>query len=268
MSKRYTESDKFKDKWYRQLSPKHKCLWEYMLACCNLAGIIELDLELFSFSIGAEIEIEDFKEFEKRILFIKDDLIFIKNFVLYQQGIKSLDELNPKNKVHNSILAILNKYNLLSPFQAPSKPQARGYSNSNSNSNSNSENFSENPITSTPLPPKREDPYTSPVINDFIRIYKEIYGQSPGLLTPQREKILELNRELPDFLISLPEVLKRLKKLYFKKAQYKPDIVWLLTESNFLKVKSGNYNYAEEESEIENIEIIKEAERELANEQK
>jgi len=65
----------------------------------------------------------------------------------------------------------------------------------------------------------------------------------------------------------LPEVLKRLKKLYFKKVQYKPDIVWLLKESNFLEVKSGNYNYAEE-NETENIEIIKEAERELANEQK
>jgi len=103
MSKRYTESDKFKDKWYRQLSPKHKCLWEYMLACCNLAGIIELDLELFSFSIGAEIKIDDFEKFEERILFIKDDLIFIKNFVLYQQCIKSLDELNPKNKVHKII---------------------------------------------------------------------------------------------------------------------------------------------------------------------
>ena len=67
MAKRFTDSEKFKDTWYRKLSPKHKCFWEFLLAECNHAGIIEIDLEFASFVIGETIEVEDLKPFQNKI---------------------------------------------------------------------------------------------------------------------------------------------------------------------------------------------------------
>lgn len=114
MAKRFTDTEKFKDKWYRRLTPVLKCLWEYLISECNHAGVLEIDLEAMSFHIGAEISLKDLKNFDDRIFFISDDLIFIPKFISFQYG-----ELNPENKVHRSVLDILNKYNL-----DPSKPLA------------------------------------------------------------------------------------------------------------------------------------------------
>ena len=66
MAKRFTDSEKFRNNWYRRLSPKHKCLWEYLLSECSISGIIELALESASFHIGVEIKNNDLKIFEEK----------------------------------------------------------------------------------------------------------------------------------------------------------------------------------------------------------
>lgn len=107
MAKRFTEAGKFKDTWYRKLKPKHKCIWEFVISECNHAGILEIDLESMSFHIGEEITLDDLNFFGDRFQFIKDDLIFIPKFIKYQYG-----DLNPENKVHRSVLSILDDYNI------------------------------------------------------------------------------------------------------------------------------------------------------------
>ena len=47
MVKRFTDTEKFKDRWYRNLTPKQKCIWEYMLSACDIAGFFEIDYEDF-----------------------------------------------------------------------------------------------------------------------------------------------------------------------------------------------------------------------------
>ena len=108
MSKRFTDTEKFSDTWYRKLSLLHKVIWEYLLAECNHAGILEnFDLEMMSFKIGAEVTKEDLQVFENRIIFISDDILFIPKFIQFQYG-----ELNPQSKVHASVLRELEKYNI------------------------------------------------------------------------------------------------------------------------------------------------------------
>lgn len=108
MAKRFTDTEKFSDKWYRKLSLLHKVVWEYLLAECNHAGILEnFDLEMMSFKIGAEVTQEDLKVFEGRIIFISDDVLFIPKFIEFQYG-----ELNPQSKVHASVLKELEKYSI------------------------------------------------------------------------------------------------------------------------------------------------------------
>lgn len=110
MVKRFTDTDKFKDKWYRSLTPKQKCIWEYLLAACDIAGFFEIDYEDISFHVGANVTRDDFEKFKDKVQFLTKDIIFIPNFVLFQQKINSLNELNPKNMCHKGIIDILNRH--------------------------------------------------------------------------------------------------------------------------------------------------------------
>ena len=117
MSKRFTDTEKFNNPWYRKLPIKYKILWEYLLSECNHAGFLKIDIDLISFKIGETITIDDLKNFENRITFIKDDLIFISKFIEFQYG-----ALNTENRVHNSVLKELKKYNLqgaIKPLTSP-----------------------------------------------------------------------------------------------------------------------------------------------------
>jgi len=50
MSKRFTDSTKWASKpWFRKLSPNAKLLWLYICDTCDVAGVIDLDLEMASF---------------------------------------------------------------------------------------------------------------------------------------------------------------------------------------------------------------------------
>ena len=112
MAKRFTDTEKFSDTWYRKLSLLHKVIWEYLLSECNHAGILEnFDLEMMSFKIGANITLEDLKIFDGRITFINDTTIFIPKFLDFQYGC-----FNPKNKVHLNVLKELDKYKISAPW--------------------------------------------------------------------------------------------------------------------------------------------------------
>lgn len=108
MAKRFTDTEKFSDTWYRKLSLLHKVIWEYLLAECNHAGILEnFDLEMMSFKIGAEVTKNDLEIFENRIIFISEDVLYIPKFIEFQYG-----TLNPQSKVHASVLRELDKYKI------------------------------------------------------------------------------------------------------------------------------------------------------------
>lgn len=108
MAKRFTDSNKFGDIWYRKLPLLQKVLWEFLLAECNHAGILtNFDLEMASFKIGAEITKEDLDFFENRVIFITENTLFIPKFIEFQYG-----EFNPKNRVHINVLKELDKYNI------------------------------------------------------------------------------------------------------------------------------------------------------------
>lgn len=108
MSKRFVDTERFRDPWYRRLTPVQKCIWEYALSECNIAGILVFDLEAMSFHIGAHIGPKDLEPFAERFIFIREDLIFIPKFIIYQNG----KTLNPANSAHKSIIAKLEEYGI------------------------------------------------------------------------------------------------------------------------------------------------------------
>jgi uncharacterized phage protein (TIGR02220 family) len=116
MAKRFTDSRKYRDPWFRKLSPIQKCVWDYMIHECNHAGIWEVDFELASFCIGTAIDEESIDWLKGRIYAISDEKWFIPNFIEFQYG-----ELNQENRVHKSVIDLLKKEGaykvLISPLQ-------------------------------------------------------------------------------------------------------------------------------------------------------
>lgn len=106
MASRFTESEKWRDKWFRRLSPGGKLLFLYLIDNCDLAGFIELDTDSAEFDTGLSREqIEAaVKEIEKCFI-RKDDWLWIKKFIRYQKNMN----LNPDNNAHKKIISILQE---------------------------------------------------------------------------------------------------------------------------------------------------------------
>ena len=117
MAKRFRDTGSWKKKWIRELNPEMKLFWFYLLDNCDHAGIWEVDIELASFQMDVELDEASILEaFNRKIIPFKTDKWFVPKFIVYQYG-----ELNENNRVHNSVINILNKYGLykgrVSPLQ-------------------------------------------------------------------------------------------------------------------------------------------------------
>lgn len=108
MAKRFTDTEKWKDPWFRKLSPNSKVLWFFLTENCDQAGFWKKDYELASFFCGYEIT-EDhlLKAFNQEKIRIKDHKTHVElcDFVSFQYG-----NLSPDCRPHRPILDLLSKY--------------------------------------------------------------------------------------------------------------------------------------------------------------
>ena len=105
-----TDTDKWKKRFVRELSPQHKLLWFYILDDCNHAGIWEVDIEVASIRVGYELVYDMLPQsfLDKIEIFDNGDKWFIPDFIDFQYG-----ELNPNSNVHKSVIQLLERYNLM-----------------------------------------------------------------------------------------------------------------------------------------------------------
>lgn len=109
MPKRFTETSKWDDPWYRKLSPEFKLGWQYLTDRCDVAGVIELDRELANFRIGAEIDWDGLLvASDGRIEKLPKDKLWIASFCAFQYG-----ELSEACNAHKPVFASLRKHSLL-----------------------------------------------------------------------------------------------------------------------------------------------------------
>lgn len=109
MSKRFTDTSKWSKPFLRGMKAPYKLLWLYILDECNHAGIWQVDFEVAQLKIGEKLNREKALEFFGPRVFQFDggDKWFIFDFIDFQYG-----ELNPQNRAHNSVITILNKYEI------------------------------------------------------------------------------------------------------------------------------------------------------------
>lgn len=105
--KKFTESNKWEDSWFRKLQPEMKILWLWILDKCDHAGVIEIDLELASFHIGYQYPQDSLKVFEERLIEMESNKCFIPKYIPFQYGSLSKD-----CKAHNPVFASLEKHNI------------------------------------------------------------------------------------------------------------------------------------------------------------
>lgn len=109
MAKRYFDSGKFDDPFYRKLSPELKCTYDYLQSKCDYAGVLDIDVDDINFKVGCKnITYELIKEtFEDKFLILaqsKNRLkIFMPRFIWWQYK----NELTASNKVHRHVYDIL-----------------------------------------------------------------------------------------------------------------------------------------------------------------
>ena len=243
MAKRFTDSAKFSDIWYRKLTILQKVIWEYLLAECNHAGILEnFDLEMMSFKIGADVTMQDLDVFSDRIKFIKDDVLFIPKFIEFQYG-----TLNPQSKVHQSVLKELKRYSidtlsieLLNPIHRV-KDKEKEKEKDKDKINVISIN---------------KDPYINPTKKYFTEKAKEILGFKPYLDARMCNRLIELSAEIDDFKETIPIVLQKIKnkKWNFADGQKDVSINWLLKDSNYTAVLNGAFDYETREEIVARLE--------------
>lgn len=111
MSKRFTDTEKWRKPWFRKLSPSEKVAWFYITENCDNVGVWDADYELAEFQIGAKIDWDVFiNKTNGNIEKLENGKLWLIDFVQFQHGDF---EINSNNKAHLSYVALLKKHNLL-----------------------------------------------------------------------------------------------------------------------------------------------------------
>lgn len=84
--KRFTDTEKWNDQWFRKLEPRLKCLWNYCCDTCDASGVFEVDWELASFRIGVEVKASDLTAFGDRIETLPKGKYLLTKFIPFQYG--------------------------------------------------------------------------------------------------------------------------------------------------------------------------------------
>ena len=121
MSKRFTETQKWEDPWFRKLRPEIKNLWQWILDHCDNAGVIDPDLDLASFQIGYGYPMDTLSELGERIIELPCQKFFVPKFIEFQYG-----ELSAECKAHNPVFASLRKHGIERVSNGYSYPLRKG----------------------------------------------------------------------------------------------------------------------------------------------
>ena len=115
--KRFTESAKWSDPWFRNLTMENKCLWLWLLDNCDCAGIIEVDSGLAEFQIGATKPLlSPYQALGERVQ-KHGEKLFIPKFIAYQYG----TELNTANSAHRGVIKRLELAKIACPVSIVTK---------------------------------------------------------------------------------------------------------------------------------------------------
>lgn len=110
MAKRFTDTEKWKKPFLRNLKAPYKLLWFYILDECDHSGIWQVDFDVARLKIGEKLtEADAIKFFAEKICVLPGgEKWFIPSFIEFQYG-----KLAENNRAHTKAISALMKLNLL-----------------------------------------------------------------------------------------------------------------------------------------------------------
>lgn len=105
--KRFTETLKWQDPWFRRLSGPAKMLWLYALDHCDNIGIVELDFPLVSTDLKTKVTEKHLFEFGDRLQDIGNGKYFLPKFIGFQYG-----TLSPNCPAHKRVIQACETHGL------------------------------------------------------------------------------------------------------------------------------------------------------------
>lgn len=128
MAKRFSDSEKWNDVWFTELTNDQKIIWIYLLDNCDNAGIFKLNMKLINFNCSTNISVEEFIFiYKERITQINKESWLINKFCTYQYGSdfliktgnKAVQSAIKKLMEVNVVQLINNNYTLSIPYSSP-----------------------------------------------------------------------------------------------------------------------------------------------------
>ena len=106
--KRFTETTKWDDPWYRRLKPDTKLFWLFLCDRCDPAGVWDLDEPVWQFFSGSTANIDEMLiELNGRVVPHSSDKLRVPQFIRFQYG-----TLNDSCKPHQQVFKFLEKHGL------------------------------------------------------------------------------------------------------------------------------------------------------------
>ncbi len=104
--KRFVATEIWAKPWFQDLAPHLKCLWQYLCASCDCAGVWEMNWKMASLCIGKNVTAEDLKHLAGRVAVFGGKMV-VGGFIEFQYG-----RLSEDCKAHNPIFRTLAKHSL------------------------------------------------------------------------------------------------------------------------------------------------------------
>lgn len=102
---RYTDTEKWKDVWFSELTNNEKIVWLYILDDCDHAGIWKVNLKLLNFNCNTTYTLIELYEFlNQRVYKLSEEKWFIKKFCEFQYGTDFLQKTIKTNYFSNKNL--------------------------------------------------------------------------------------------------------------------------------------------------------------------
>jgi len=108
--KKFTDSEKWRDPWFRSLDLQTKTLWTFLLDEVDNAGIWELDVDYFQYATGIKKDLSELlSKLGDRVVLLPDERhLLVPKYCFYQQG-GFLTESKP---AHRRIFQLLQRHDL------------------------------------------------------------------------------------------------------------------------------------------------------------
>ena len=249
---RFTETQKWADPWFQQLSPEGKLFYLFLLDQVDYSGVWEENWQFAEFLIGQELGREEvLVELGDRVAQLGGEFggkLIIPKFIFFQlRGA----ELNPDYNPHKAYLKCLSKHGLrYDPDERVTKPcpsLAQGFQDKKKKKEKKKSKVRGEEIVAFPSLSEQAKEMT---ITAIIEVFNELCPSLSKVLKSSPKRRRSINARQKDGMASLKDwenVFKKVEASDFLTGRrsgtdWRATFDWLIKPDNMTKVIEGNYD--------------------------